>query len=271
MSRRTALVVDPMRATLRGAVSWTASSVVLVVLTVAFWPAFEGATDLGRMLEQMIEQVPAGLVEAFGLEDFGAPAGYLRGNLYDLLLPLLFGAAAIVLATALTAGEEDSGRLELVLVQPVSRAAVFGGRSGALLAWLVLLVGATALFQVVSNAVFGLDIAGDRLAAAILLCGLLGALHGGLALAVAGWLPRPSLVTGLGLGILVAGFVVAALFPLSDDLRAWARLSPWDWALGGDPLVHGAEPWRYASLAVPAVLLAAIGLVGFARRDVRVA
>jgi ABC-2 type transport system permease protein len=271
MSRRTVgLVADPMRATLRSATAWISSTVALVVLTVAFWPAFEGATDLGQMLEQMLDQVPAGLAEAFGMEDFGAPAGYLRGNLYDLLLPLLFGAAAIVLATALTAGEEDSGRLELVLVQPVSRAAVFGGRSGALLAWLVLLVGATALFQVASNAVFGLEIAGDRLAAALVLCGLLGALHGGLALAVAGWLPRPSMVTGLGLGVLLAGFVVAALFPLSDDLREWARLSPWDWALGGDPLVHGAEAWRYASLAVPAALLALVGVIGFVRRDVRV-
>jgi ABC-2 type transport system permease protein len=269
VSRLRGLVLDPMRTTWRGAAAWAGSIAGLVVLTVAFWPAFEGSTDLGEMLDEMIRQVPPGLVEAFGLEDFGAPAGYLRGNLYDLLIPLLLGAAAIALASGLTAGDEDAGRLELVASQPVSRAAVFGGRTGALVAWVIVLTAATAFAQVVSDVAFGLDIATDRLAATIVLCGLLALLHGGLALALAGWLPRPSLVLGVGLAVLVAGFVAAALFPLSDALRPWAGLSPWDWALGGDPLVNGGDAWRYVTLAVPAALLALLGGAGFARRDVR--
>jgi ABC-2 type transport system permease protein len=269
VSRALGLVVDPMRATLRSAIAWAGSIAGLVALTVAFWPAFEGSTDLGAMFDEMLEQVPPGLIEAFGMQDFGSPAGYLRGNLYDLLVPLLLGAAAIALAGALTAGEEDAGRLELVVAQPVSRAAVFGGRTGALIGWLTVLVAAMAVTQVASDAVFGLEIALDRLAATIILCGLLALLHGALALAVAGWLPRPSAVLGVGLAVLVGGFVVAALFPLSDVLRPWAGLSPWDWALAGDPLVNGGDPWRYAALAIPSALLVAVGLVGFARRDVR--
>ncbi len=249
--------------------AWAASIASLVVVTVAFWPAFKGATELGAMLEQMLEQVPPGLIEAFGMQDFSSPAGYLRGNLYDLLVPLLFGAAAVVFAGGMTAGEEDAGRLELVVSQPVSRAAVFLGRGGAVLVWLVVLVAATLVAQVASDAVFGLEIATDRLATTIVLCGLLGAFHGGLALAVAGWLPRPSAVLGIGLGVLVGGFVVAALLPLSADLRPWAGLSPWDWALAGDPLVNGGEPWRYAALVVPTAILVGIGVAGFVRRDLR--
>ena len=153
MSRAFGLVVDPMRSTWRSAIAWAGSIAGLVALTVAFWPAFEGSTDLGEMLDAMLEQIPPGLIEAFGMQDFGAPAGYLRGNLYDLLVPLLLGAAAIALAVALTAGEEDAGRLELVVAQPVSRAAVFGGRAGALLGWLLVLVVATAVAQVASDAV----------------------------------------------------------------------------------------------------------------------
>lgn len=268
MSRRSlALVLDPMRATRRGAIVWAVSIASLVVLTVAFWPAFEGATDLGAM----IDQLPPEVVAAFGLQGFGTPAGYLRGNLYDLLVPLLLGAAAIAFASGLTAGEEDAGRLELVVAQPVSRGAVFAGRAGAMLGWTLTLTASVAAAQLVSDALFGLEIAADRLVAVIVLCGLLGLLHGCLALAMAGLLPRPSAVLGVGLGVLIAGFVVAALFPLSDTLGSWAGLSPWDWALGGDPLVNGAEPWRYLALAVPSAALAAVGLAGFARRDVRAA
>jgi len=65
--------------------------------------------------------------------------------------------------------------------------------------------------------------------------------------------------------------VAVALFPISDVLAPWRHASPWDWALGGDPLVNGAEAWRYLALAVPAVVLFAIGAMGFARRDVRAA
>jgi ABC-2 type transport system permease protein len=267
VTRALALVLDPMRGTRRAAVAWALSLAALVIVTVAFWPAFEGTTDLG----EMIDQLPAGIIEAFGLQGFGTPAGYLRGNLYDLLVPLLLGAAAIAFAGGLTAGEEDAGRLELVLAQPVSRGAAFAGRAAAMVAWTLALVLATAATQLASDAVVGLEIATDRLLATIALCGLLGLLHGCLALAVAGFLPRPSVVLGTGLSVLVAGFVVAALFPLSDALRPWAGVSPWDWALGGDPLVNGAQPWRYLALAVPAAVLAVVGIAAFARRDVRAA
>jgi ABC-2 type transport system permease protein len=265
--RALALVLDPMGSVRRGAITWAISIGALVVVTVAFWPAFQGTTNLG----DLIDQLPAGIIEAFGLQGFGTPAGYLRGNLYDVLVPLLLGAAAIALANGLTAAEEDAGRLELVLAQPVSRGAAFTGRSVALLAWMVLLAAVVAAFQFASDVPFGLEIAADRLVVTIMLCGLLALLHGCLALAVAGILPRPPAVLGIGLGVLVGGFVVAALFPLSDELRRWAHLSPWDWALGSDPLVNGAEPWRYVALAIPSLGLIVLGLAGFTRRDVRAA
>ena len=82
-------------------------------------------------------------------------------------------------------------------------------------------------------------------------------------------LARPGLVLSVGLGLALVGYLVAALFQLSDVLAPWRQVSPWEWALGGDPLVNAAEAWRYAALAVPAVVLALIGILAFDRRDVR--
>jgi len=76
-------------------------------------------------------------------------------------------------------------------------------------------------------------------------------------------------VLSLGFGIGFAGYLVLALFPLSDVLAPWRHVSPWDWALGSDPLVNGAEAWRYLLLAATGVLLAVAGVVAFARRDIR--
>jgi len=107
--------------------------------------------------------------------------------------------------------------------------------------------------------------------ATILLCGLLGLFHAGLALAMAGVAARPSLVLGGGLFVAVAGLTVAVLFPISDTLAPWAHVSPWDWALAGDPLVRATEPWRYLVLGVPAALMAGFGGWAFCRRDVSAA
>jgi ABC-2 type transport system permease protein len=65
------------------------------------------------------------------------------------------------------------------------------------------------------------------------------------------------------------GYLVAALFPLSDLLEVWAWLSPWDWALGGDPLANPTEGARYVALAGSTAALLLLGGIAFARRVVR--
>lgn len=103
------------------------------------------------------------------------------------------------------------------------------------------------------------------------MCGLLGLLHGSIALAIAGVWPRPGIVLGLSLAIAIAGFAVSALFPVSATLKPLADRSPWNWALAGDPLVNTTAAWRYVALGLPSLALAAVGVVAFGRRDVRAA
>ena len=108
-----------------------------------------------------------------------------------------------------------------------------------------MLAAVTLVSQLLSDVVFGLEIATDRIVATVVLCALLGLCYAGLAVAVAGLTARPGLVLGIGLGTALVGYLVAVLFPLSDTLEPLAHVSPWDWALGGDPLVDPTEPWRY--------------------------
>jgi ABC-2 type transport system permease protein len=261
------LVVGPIRAVRRAAILWAASLAGIVAVTVAVWPAFKGSSGIS----QAMDQLPAGVVQAFGLEGFDTPAGFLRGNLYDFFVPLLLAGAAIGFVNSLTSSEEDAGRLEVVLSQPVARQAVFAGRALAALAWTVLLSLAIAAAQFGTDALVNLDIGADRLVATLLLCWLIALLHGGLALAVAGVWPRPSLVIGVCLFVLVGGCIAEALFPLSPSLAELAHLSPWDWAFAGDPLVNATDAWRYLALGLPAVGLAVLGIWAFGRRDVQAA
>lgn len=261
------LVAAPFRQLRRSAVGWGIGLAVLVALTVAFWPLFAESSAIS----DAIESLPPAIVDAFGLAEFGTPAGFLRGNLYEFIVPLLLAIAAVAVANAVTAAEEDSGRLETYLAQPVSRTALFIGRIVAVTLWIVGMVLLILIVQLASDAVVGLEIDPARVVATVILCGLLALLHGALVLALAGWLPRPALLLSIGIAVVVGGYLVAALFPLSDTVAPLADASPWSWALGGDPLVNPTEPWRFVALLSPAIVLAGIGVLGFGRRDVRAA
>jgi ABC-2 type transport system permease protein len=263
-ARMLELVAVPLRAMRRAIFWWCIGLAALVAVTMSVWPAFKGSSGIS----QAIDQLPSGVVQAFGLADFGTPPGFLRANLYDFFVPLLVVIAAVVLANGQTAGEEASGRLELYLAQPIdSRAAILGRAIAALLAVIVISL-VLGIVQLGSDAAVDLSIDTGYLVSTIALCGLLAILHGSLAVALAGISGRPSLVLGVGIGVGVAGCVAASLFPLSDVLAPWRHLSPWDWAFGGNPLEQATDLWRYAALAVPSVILTAIGVFAVARRDI---
>ena len=259
------LVFGPLRSSWRASLGWAIAFVLLIVSTVAFWPVFKGSAALA----QAFEVVPQGLLKAFGFQDFTSPAGYLRGGLYEIIVPLMFAAAGVMFANSLIAADEDAGRLELFLAQPLTRRAFLAARGLSVVGWLAVLGIVVLVSQLASDTAFDLQIADARVVETVVLCSLLGAFYAGLAVAIAGLLARPGLVLSVGLSLALVGYLVAALFPLSEVLAPWRQISPWAWALGGDPLVNAAEPWRYAALAVPALGLALLGIVAFGRRDIR--
>jgi len=266
-ARNLELVLGPVRAIMRAALIWAVCIAAIVFVTVAVWPAFKGNDSI----DQAMNNLPSGVVQAFGLEGFGTPAGFLRGNLYDFFVPLLMAGAAVGFANSLTSSEEDGGRLEVILAQPVTRQAIFAGRVIAALVWVAVVTVVISIVQFGSDAVFDLQIGADRLLATLLLCGLLAGFTAGLSFAVAGLIGKPSIVLGVGLFVAVGGCIVAALFPLSSSLADFAHVSPWDWAFAGNPLSNATEAWRYLALGVPAVALAAFGVWAFGRRDVSAA
>jgi len=191
------LVGGPLRAMRRATFWWCLGLSALVAVTMSVWPAFKGSSGIS----QAIDQLPSGVVQAFGLADFGTPPGFLRANLYDFFVPLLIVIAAVVLANGQTAGEEASGRMELYLAQPIDRRSALLGRAVAALLAVVLICLVLGLAQLGSNMAFGLSIDTGYLVSTIALCGLLAVLHGSLAVALAGISGRPSLVLGVGIGV----------------------------------------------------------------------
>jgi ABC-2 type transport system permease protein len=80
-------------------------------------------------LMQMIESYPPEFLAFFGGDaaSLATTEGYL--GMYGFsMLPLIVGIFAVIAGSGLLASDEESGRLDLIVAHPVSRAGLFWGR-----------------------------------------------------------------------------------------------------------------------------------------------
>ncbi|MFI9286113.1 ABC transporter permease [Streptomyces werraensis] len=249
----------------RTLIAWSAALVLLALSVAGAWPSMEKS----GALEDFASGVSPEVATAFGIDQISSASGYLKGNLYAVLLPLLLGLMAVTATAALTGGDEEAGRLELLLALPVARRTVFLVRFLCVafgLAVTSLLVWLSVYGSVVA---FDMDVSGGGVAAVTLTVGLLAVLHAGVAYAVVGFGFGRGPALGVAAGVLVVGYLLHAIAPMSDALEPLSNISPWEWALGSDPLVNGV-PWGGAALLlVLSVLVVAAGTHAVGRRDVK--
>lgn len=251
----------------RSALVWGGALVLLTASVLAIWPSMSESGSLDTLVSGMSPE----LITALGLESYGSAAGFLNGNLYALFLPLLFAVLGIMHTNALTAGDEDAGRLELLLALPISRVSVYLSRFIAVvlvLAVITVLVGGAVGIGAMT---LDMDLAVTGVVAATLGIFLLALFHAALAFALAGLGLRAAVVLAGSLGVLVLGYVASALLPMIESLDGIAAASPWHWALGEQPLENGFDGTGIALLVGGQLVLLAVGLVAVRRRTIRTA
>lgn len=266
MSATRELVSRGMRAVRRSAIWWSVGITTFIVVNLAFWPSLEGSEAL-EGFEDM-----ADFMEAIGAQNIATPSGYVDGQVYALLLPLLLSALAITLASGLTAGDENAGRLELLHALPVGRRQVWLSRwlASTLVLGVVAAVG--GISTLVSLPLFSLsEVSAERVVTATIGCALLAAFHGSVAYAVAGFGGSRGMAAGAGVVVLVVGYIMSFVLPLADALSGARDLSPWYWALGDQPVTYGIEIWRLGLTAALTAVLVAVGTWAVDRRDIHTA
>jgi ABC-2 type transport system permease protein len=222
---------------------------------------------LGAVYGSFADQVAGIFKEDSVLSGAFAAAGRNPADAYFASIALFqaLAAAGFVIASVLRMrGEEDAGRVELVLAAAVDRRRLFAAQLVVAGCGAALLVVASGLGTGLAAAVVRGEpsLVGRSLGAQLVhLPAVLVA--GAAAAALVGLAPRLA-----ALGWVVLGWaVVAGLFGPLLQLPGWAgRLSPFGW----DP-AFPAEPVsaaRLLGLCAVAVALAAVALAGFRRRDV---
>lgn len=201
------------------------------------------------------------------IDTLGGWISFRVGN----IAPVMLGLWSVLALSGTLAGEAAKGSLDLLAATPVSRRSIalqkLGGHVIAV-AFAMLIV---ALFTWAASPAFAL-LPGDHfgLAEALgfaLLTGMLMLACGGAAFATAPFVGRTRALA-IGLLTLFGGYIIASYGSLSSLVDALGPLSWFDWTAGHRPLA-GVTDWPSVGLlGVAIVVLFAIGVVGFERRDI---
>ena len=255
-----ALVAWGVRDQRRAPLTWGGALGAMSALMAAIWPSIENST------QTFIRSYPAGLKEAFGIQQLDSVEAYVDAEMLSLIVPLALAFFAVRCATRATVGAEDRGELDTLLSAPVSR--------GVLVAGSLVVTG--LLLALILAVIWGLTwsvgtIAGSGISATTLAVGLvnvwpLAMAFAGLAALAAGVLHRPATVTAVATGTLVAMYVIDVAGKLSDVVRPLRAVSAFRYY--GSAVQHGIDATHVLVLVGAGVVMAVAGGVLFGRRDV---
>jgi ABC-2 type transport system permease protein len=243
---------------------WVFASALLVLMYMAIYPTVRSAPGI----DDFVENLPEAFREAFAAGDYSTPVGYLQAEVFSGLIPVLLLVLAIGRGAMLIAGEEEIGRLGVLLTLPITRGRVYVTKllGLALVLALVVFVG-VALTIVALGPPFGVDIAiADVLAACVQLY-LFALLAATLALAGGAATGRRGGGIALASVVFALGFFIDTLGRSVDWLERLRPLSPWRWYNGNLPLANGVGGKEVLVLVVATAVVGLVGAWAFTRRD----
>ena len=246
----------------------------LVFIGVSYAITTEFDTPQSRVeIENLVNAVPPILQGMAGkVVNVGTLGGYLQYK-YGVFFPLVVSLWSIMALSGTLAGEAQRGSLEFILASGKSRRRVALQK----LSGHIVMLGVAVVVAMVSIAIAGNAFAalpGDEISLlsafgyAIWL-GLVALAGGSLAFALGPFVGRGA-AAGIAGAVMFAGFILNGYQEPVPALEPFANLTWWGWTHNHVALA-GVYDWpSVAVLAVVDVVLLAIGVEAFARRDVGV-
>ena len=246
---------------------------ITLVLGAAIGTVFP--TPAARLeVNALIGSMPASMVNLFGNATLMGPklgtlGGYMTWK-YGSLFALSTALWSILALSGTLAGEASRGSLDFVAAAPFGKRRIALEKLAAHLTMLWLAMAFIAIMIVVSSNAFGDAALGDRISVEsavgfALWAGFIAMFFGGLALALAPLLGRSGSAG-------VAGLALVALWAASglEVGGPIVLLSPFHWTANHIPLVGDYDWLGLAAVGVVAVVLLALGVELFRRRDLGV-
>lgn len=244
---------------------WAAGVSALNALNVFLYPSVADVPDLDAIFESMPEAISRLFLG--NIESLTSPEGYLNGQNFVVMQPLIFLVFAIGRGSGAIAGEEERGTLDLLLAYPIRRSRVVLEKFAAMVAATLALGVVSWLSMTIPALAVDMDISLLRLAEIHISCVLLGLVFGTVALGLGCATGSRGMSLGVASALAVAAYFVNALAPLVESLESAQKLSPFYLYIGADPLSNGLDPAHAGALLGIVAVFIALGLALFERRD----
>ncbi len=254
--------------------TWRAqrSRLALVAVALGVWAFLMPViyATFGRQLAAILDTgiIPDAFLRLMGADPFSLVGAVALGWVHPItiglqvIFPIGLGAAAI-------AGERQRGSLEVLLSRPLSRRRLFATDLAALVAFATLTTLATVAGTVAGAAAYG--VAGELDAGALAFLAVNTVLQlaafAAIALAASASFDRLAPALGVGLVVLLLGYVLEILGTLWPDAAFLQPYSPFHYLRPLEILSGRAELSDLAVLAGITVAATAWGLWHFPRRD----
>ncbi len=235
------------------------------VMMVSVFPAIAD----GPSLKNLADSFPPGFMKAAGVEDImsmGTITGFLQAELFGLIVPLALPFFAILAAANAIAGAEENGTIDVLMSNPLPRWQL-------VVAYFV----STAVSLVGILAIFGLFLWGSALfidaeltlgatAEGVFGTWPLALFFGGLAMLCSAIFHRRILAIGISGAALFVMYFLNVVSGLVEDLEFLKNFS----AIYhyGSPITDGIDWGSFAGLTGAALILAAVAVFAFQRRDI---
>lgn len=224
-------------------------------------------SQVGRF-QQMIASYPPEFLAFFGADVNTplTPAGFLRMYAFSMF-PLIIGIYSVIAGSGLIVGDEEHGRLDLIISHPVGRPAFFWGRFlGLLGASISIMLMGWLGFSMLSRSSMGIN--GAQMAIPFLALLIQILFFNSLALVLSMLLPSRSMAAMLSGAFLVISYMLTSLSYLNKDLELISKILPYHYFQPVMSLQELNLAWLFGLLAI-SLVLAFFAWLRFNRRDIR--
>ena len=250
----------------RALVGWSIGAAAYAAMLASIFPSIRGAADLNKL----IANYPEALKELLGVSaGITTGPGFLDVEFFNLILPLLLLVLAIGSGARQVAGEEDAGRLELLLAYPLRRRDTVLVKGAVVTAETAIVAAAVFLALLILDPIANLELSTGKLAVAVFGVALIALVHGWLALTVGAAGGSRGLAIAIPAALAAAGYLVNGLHGLAGWLDPFRFLSSF-WLVGTSPLENGLNWWGVLVAGLAGAVVLGAGTKLFERRDLRV-
>ena len=257
-----------LRDQLRPLLLWAAGVAFYVALLISIYPSIRKSAGA---IQEYVKNMPEGIKAAFmGSSDFSTPVGYVNVELLSWLAPIVLIGFAVAVAARSLAGEEESGTLSLVITHTVGRRRLVLQKYAAMLVVVIALGAVFWLSLTVATTIAGTPVGAGDLARAFLGLTLLGLAIGSITYAVSAATGRRQVGVAAGAGVGVAMYLLNTLAVMNETIKPFRYLSLFHYSGGASPLGKDLDVAGLVVLVATSVVMLALALALFERRDVRV-